>query len=96
MSTKREQDCLSIMETLRKQGWLVVLKCQPDGAEWLREMDAGCYDSTGIKTTWCAQAEWNGVSDGPWRHTQTVIKDTPQEALRELGQACRREQERVA
>lgn len=76
-----------LMESLRVEGWCVVIKCLPDNLPWLAggsrsEYDARYPDTAVSKKKWCSEAQWLGK--GEHRHSAFGFGETPLEAMKAL------------
>lgn len=83
---------LGMIETMRDQGWCVVLKCLPKDVAWIiegsrSEYDAPCPDRSVAPNTWCCEAQW--MKHDSYKPTCTALKETAFEAVKTVFiEAC--------
>lgn len=85
---------LAVMEGLSDNGWCVVLKCLPKEVGWVvegsrSEYDAPCADKSIGAGMWCLTIQdmrWGIVPNAPMRHNETVLAESPSEAVTKMLQ----------
>jgi len=71
-------DIIERMEVLRQQGWLVVLKCIPDGFPWIVDEELNLTSCR----RWVCEASWAKHDGSKFRGPQPIaISDTANAAL---------------
>ena len=90
---------LANMERLANDGWCVVLKKLPPGFPWIIPDDpseyAGPSEAQAIGTgKWCCEAT-DVRREGPYRHSQWAMHETPAKAVRSVFLSCNEETQRA-
>lgn len=90
---------IDIMESLRADGWCVVLKCLPYDKAFVieggrSEFDTPSEDVQIGQGKWCAEVQDMGTT-GTWRHSEWAIDQDALEAMSKLfHKVCRANDER--